>query len=184
MPMWFFSDEERMLQRSVREFSVDVLAPQAEAADAKEQLPLSHFKGLADLGILGITAPEEYGGAGLGCVAALIAQEEVGKACASTALSYLAHSILVVHNLSVNGSPQQKAKYLPDMISGKRIAGLGITEPGSGSDALGMLSRAEKTGSGYSLTGTKMFITNAPIGDVFYCYARTGKGKKDISTFI
>src|SRR3989344_9039727 len=101
MPMWFFTDEERMLQRSVRDFAEDVLAPRAEAADAREELPLGHFKGLAELGVLGITAPEEYGGAGLGCVAATIAQEEVGKACASTALSYLAHSILVVHNLSV-----------------------------------------------------------------------------------
>lgn len=160
------------------------MAPQAEAIDAKEELPLSHFQGLAELGLLGITAPEEYGGAGFGCVAATVALEEVGKACASTALSYLAHSILVVHNLAVNGSPAQKKKYLPDMISGKKIAGLGITEPGSGSDALSMVSRAEKRGSGYVLNGSKMFITNAPIGDVFYCYARTGTDKQDISTFI
>ena len=182
--MWFFTEEERLLQSSVHDFTQNVIAPKAEHADESENIPLSHFHDLAKLGLLGITAPEEYGGAGLGCVAATLAIEEVGKACASTALSYLAHSILVVHNLGVNGSSQQKEKYLPDMISGKTIAGLGITEPESGSDALSMTSRAEKKGANYALTGSKMFITNGPIGDVFYCYARTGKGKKDLSTFI
>lgn len=173
-----------MLQASVRDFAADKIAPLAESADEKETLPDGHFAALAEMGLLGITADEEYGGAGMGCVAASIAMEEIGKVCASTALSYLAHSMLVVHNLNVNGSKEQKAKYLPDLIAAKKIAGLGISEPESGSDALSLSTKAEKKGKDYQLTGTKMWITNAPIGDVFYLYAKTGPGKKDLSTFI
>lgn len=182
--MWFFTDEEKMVQDSVRSFAQSVLAPKAEEADQNETLPESHFKGLAELGLLGITVPERFGGSGMGCVAATIAMEEVGKACASTALSYLAHSILVAHNLAVNGSEAQCLAFLPDMAMGKKIAGLAISEPEAGSDALSLSTRAEKQGSDYILNGTKMFITNAPIGDVFYVYAKTGKTKRDISTFI
>lgn len=173
-----------MLQESVRDFANDKIAPLAEEADENETLPSGHFPALAEMGLLGITADEEYGGAGMGCVAACIAMEEIGRVCASTALSYLAHSMLVVHNLNTNGSKEQKAKYLPDMISGKRIAGLGISEPESGSDALSLATKAEKDGSNYKLTGTKMWITNAPIGNLFYVYAKTGKTKKDVSTFL
>lgn len=182
--MWFFTEEEKMLQKSVRDFARAQLAPHAEAADENESIPPSHLQGLANLGLLGITAPEEYGGAGMGCVAATIAMEEVGKVCASTALSFLAHSILVVHNLAVNGSAEQKQKYLPDLISGKKIGGLGITEPGSGSDALSLQTRAKREGNAYKLNGSKIFITNAPQGDIFYAYARTGEGRQAISTFI
>ena len=182
--MWFFTEEEKLLQKMVRDFASTEIAPKAEKADEEEGIPRSHWDGLAQLGLLGITAPEENGGSGLGCVAATIAMEEIGKACASTGLSYLAHSILVVHNLGVNGSPEQRSKYLPDLISGKKIGGLGLTEPESGSDALSLQTKAQLQGQTYRLNGSKMFITNAPQGDLFYCYARTGEGKRGISTFI
>lgn len=173
-----------MLQDSVRSFARDQILPLAEQADETETFPDGHFAKLAQMGLLGITASDEYGGAGMGCVPATIVHEELGAVCASTALTYLAHTILVVHNLSVNGSPEQKRKYLPDLIAGKKIGGLGITEPGSGSDALAMATKAVKQGNTYRLSGTKTYITNAPNGDLFYVYARTGSGKQDISTFL
>ena len=182
--MWFFSEEERLVQQSVRGFSQGTIAPAAEAADSSEAIPDTHMKGLADLGLLGITVPEALGGSGMGCVAATITMEELGKSCASTALTYLAHTILVVHNLAVNGDDEQRKNYLPDLIAGKKIAGLGLTEPGSGSDATGMAMRAKLDGDHYILNGAKTFITNGPQGDLFYCYAKTGPDKRDISTFI
>ncbi len=182
--MWFFSEEQKILQKSLRTFSNDALRPFAAAADEKEQMPEGHFQKLANMGLLGITAPEEFGGAGMDCVSATIAMEEISNACASTALSYLAHSILCVHNLVINGSQEQKEKYLPDLISGKKIGGVAISEPNSGTDALSIATSAVKKGNLYLLNGTKMFITNAPQGHVFYTYARTGPERKDLSTFI
>ncbi|MGE4232702.1 MAG: acyl-CoA dehydrogenase family protein [Bacteriovoracia bacterium] len=182
--MWFFTDEHRLLQKSVRDFATSVLAPKIEELDEKEGFDRSYFKKMADLGLLGITVPESDGGTDMGCVAATIAMEEIGAIDASTALTYLAHSILFINNLATNGSPEQKKKYLPKTISGEWIGGMGMTEPGSGSDALSMRTKAVKKGNKYILNGTKMFITNAVIGDIFYVYARTGESKKDISTFI
>jgi len=182
--MWFFTEDQRLLQKSVRDFAQSVLAPKIEYLDEVEGFDRGYFKGMADLGLLGITAPEEYGGAGMGCVAATIAMEEMGAVDASTTLSYLAHSILTVNNLAVNGSEAQKKKYLPKLISGEWIGGMAMTEPGAGSDALAMRTRAVKKGDKYILNGTKMFITNAVIGDLFYVYARTGEGRNEISTFL
>lgn len=182
--MWFFTEEERMVQDSTRDFSQRNLKPYAEKADEEESIPDSHFEGLAALGLLGITAPEKYGGARMGCVAATIAMEEVAKACASTALSYLAHSILVVHNMAKNASEEQKARYLPDLILGKKIGGLGMTEPNSGSDSLSLSTHAKKKGNVYVLNGSKIFITNAPQGKLFFCYAKMDLSKKDITSFL
>lgn len=182
--MWFFSEEHRLLQKSVRDFAHSVLAPKIEHLDETEGYDKSYFTKMADLGLLGITAPEEFGGTNMGCIAATIAMEELGAIDASTALSYLAHSMLTVNNIATNASEAQKRKYLPKLISGQSIGGMGMTEPGAGSDALAMRTRAVKKGDKYILNGTKMFITNAVIGDVFYVYARTGDGRKDISTFI
>lgn len=182
--MWFFTEEHRMLQNSVGSFAKSVLAPNIDHLDETEGFDRSYFKKLGDLGLLGITAAEEYGGTDLGCVAATIAMEEIGAVDASTALSYLAHAMLTVNNIATNASDVQKKKYLPKLISGEWIGGMGMTEPNAGSDALGMQTKAVKKGNKYILNGTKMFITNAVVGDVYYVYARTGEGRKDISTFI
>jgi isovaleryl-CoA dehydrogenase len=182
--MWFFSDEHRMLQETVRQFSRDVLAPRIEKLDHEEGFHREAFPKMGELGLLGILVPEADGGAGLDAVAATIAMEEMGAVDASTCLSYLAHTILCVNQIARNGSSEQKARYLPKLISGEWIGGMGMTEPGSGSDALGMKTRAERAGNDYILNGSKTFITNGPCGEVFYCYAKTGAGKKDVSTFI
>jgi len=180
----FFSDEHKMLQKSVRDFANTVLAPKIEALDEEEKFDRSCFKKLAELGLLGITVPEEYDGTNMGCIAASIAMDEIGAIDASTALTYLAHSMLAVNNLATNGNDEQKKRYLPKLLNGEWIGGMGMTEPGAGSDALAMTTRAVKKGNKYILNGTKMFITNAVVGDFFYVYARTGDGKKDISTFL
>src|SRR5690606_24320659 len=119
--------------------------------------------------------PEEDGGTGLDAVAATIVMEEMGAVDASTTLSYLAHTILCVNQIAVNGSKEQKTKYLPKLISGEWIGGMGMTEPGSGSDALGMATKALKQGDAYTLNGSKTFITNGTVGEIFYVYAKTGE---------
>jgi isovaleryl-CoA dehydrogenase len=180
----FFTSEHEMLAQTVRNFAQKELAPGALERDENESFDRGLFKKLADLGLLGITVPEQYGGAAMDTIAATLVMEELGAACASTTLSYLAHSILAVHNLASNGSEAQKKKYLPKLCSGEWIGGMGMTEPGAGSDMLGMKTRAEKKGDHYVLNGTKTFITNGSVGDFFVCYAKTGTGKKDVSTFL
>ena len=182
--MWFFTEEQKLLQKTVRDFAQAVLAPRIEHLDETEGFDKSYFKQLGDLGLLGVTAAEEYGGTNMGCVAATIAMEELGAVDASTALSYLAHTMLAVNNLATNGSDAQKKKYLPRLISGEWVGCMGMSEPGAGSDALAMRTRAVKKGDKYILNGTKMWITNAEMGDFFYVYARTGDGRKDVSTFL
>lgn len=182
--MWFFTEEHKLLQKSVRDFAQAVLAPQIDHLDEVEGYDRSYFTKMGEMGLLGITVPEQFGGTEMGCVAATIAMEEIGAVDASTALSYLAHSMLAVNNIATNANDEQKRRYLPKLISGQSIGGMGMTEPGAGSDALAMSTRAVKKGNKYILNGTKMFITNAVIGDTFYVYARTGDGRKDISTFI
>ena len=182
--MWFFTEEHKLLQKSVKDFAQSVLGPQIDHLDETEGYDRSYFTKMGEMGLLGVTVPEQFGGTEMGCVAATIAMEEIGAVDASTALSYLAHSMLAVNNIATNASDEQKRRYLPKLISGESIGGMGMTEPGAGSDALAMSTRAVKKGSKYILNGTKMFITNAVIGDTFYVYARTGDGRKDISTFI
>lgn len=182
--MWFFSAEEKELQLVCRDFASKELAPVAEKHDHEESFNLSAFKKMGELGILGITADPEYGGAGLGATASTIVMEEFGKACAGSTLSYLAHSILCVNNIQNNGSPEQKTKYLPKLISGEHIGCMGMSEPEYGSDAVGIQTKARKTETGYEITGTKMWITNAQYADVAYVYTRTGEERKNLSTFI
>ncbi len=182
--MWFFTDEHKLVRQSAEDFAQTVLAPKIDHLDETEGFDRDYFRKMAELGLLGITVPEEYGGTNMGCVAVTIAMEELGAVDASTALSYLAHTILFVNNLATNGSDAQKKRYLPKSISGEWIGGMAMTEPGAGSDALAMRTNAVKRGGKYILNGTKMFITNAVMGDIFYVYARTGAGKKEISTFI
>lgn len=182
--MWFFTPEEREIQKVCRDFAKNELAPFAEHHDTKETFNLKAFKHMGELGLLGITADPEYGGAGMGATAATIVMEEFGKACAGSTLSYLAHTILCVNNLNNNGSPEQKAKYLPKLISGEHVGCMGMSEPEFGSDAVGMQTKAVKMGDGYEITGNKMWITNAQYADIVYLYTRTGPGKKDLTTFI
>ncbi|MEY3902331.1 MAG: hypothetical protein RL189_1637 [Pseudomonadota bacterium] len=179
-----FSAEMRELTETVRAFASKELAPHADELDREERLAPGIFKKLGDLGILGITIPEEFGGANLGAKAMVSVMEELSYAEPGTCLSYLAHSLLFVHNLAQNGSKEQCDRYLPRCVTGELVTGMAMTEPGAGSDAVGMTTRAVREGDHYVLNGTKMFITNGPIGDVFLVYARTGEGRQDLSTFI
>jgi isovaleryl-CoA dehydrogenase len=182
--MWFFTEEEKELQKVCRNFANNELAPFAHDHDNKETFNINAFKKMGELGVLGITADPKYGGAGLGATAATIVMEEFGKACAGSTLSYLAHSILCVNNIQNNASEEQKAKYLPKLITGEHIGCMGMSEPEFGSDAVGIQTKAKKDGDFYFINGTKMWITNAQYADVAYVYTRTGVEKKNLSTFI
>src|SRR4051812_33444193 len=153
--MWFFSDEHRMLQETVRQFSKDFLAPRIERLDEEEGFNHEAFPEMGKLGLLGIVVPEADGGSGLDAVAATIAMEEMGSVDASTTLSYLAHTILCVNQIAKNGSTEQKKKYLPKLISGEQLGGMGMSEPEAGSDALGMKTKAVRQGDSYTVTGSK-----------------------------
>jgi len=139
---------------------------------------------MGEIGVLGITADPDYGGAGLGAVAATIAMEEFGRACASSTLSYLAHSILCINNIQNNASTEQKQQYLPKLISGEWIGCMGMSEPEHGSDAVGIQTKASKQADHYTLNGTKMWITNAQCSDIAYVYTRSGNARNDLTTFI
>lgn len=182
--MWYFNDEEKQLREVCRDFANTELAPFAEKHDNEETFNINAFKKMGELGLLGITADPEYGGSGLGATAATIVMEEFGKVCAGSTLSYLAHSMLCVNNINSNASSAQKEKYLPKLISGEHIGCMGMSEPGFGSDAVGMQCKATKSGEDYLINGNKMWITNAQFADVVYLYTRTGAGKKDLTTFI
>jgi isovaleryl-CoA dehydrogenase len=182
--MFHFSDEQKLLLSTVENFSQKKLKPKAVDIDEAEGFNREAFAEMGSLGFLGVTIDPEYGGAGLGCLEATLLMEKMGEQCASTTLSYLAHSILCVNNLHENASAEQKKKYLPKLASGEWLGGMAMTEPGAGSDAVGMQTRAVKKGNKYYLTGTKTFITNGPFADVFVVYARTGTEKKNLSTFI
>lgn len=182
--MWYFTEEENALREVAREFANKELAPFAEKHDHDETFNIDAFKKMGELGILGITADPEYGGAGLGATAATIVMEEFGKVCAGSTLSYLAHSMLCVNNIATNASKEQKEKYLPKLITGEHIGAMAMSEPAYGSDAVGMQCRAKKDGEDYIINGNKMWITNAQFADIVYLYTRTGADKKDLTTFI
>jgi len=139
---------------------------------------------MGQLGLLGLTVKEADGGTEMGAVAATIAMEEMAAVDASTTLSYLAHAILCVNQLGTHASIEQKRQFLPKLLSGEQIGGMGMSEPEAGSDALGMKTKAVREGEHYTLNGTKTWITNGPVGEVFYIYAKTGDSKRDLSTFI
>jgi len=174
--MWFFTEEERQLQKTCRDFARAELAPVAEKLDTQEKFNLKAFKGMGELGVLGITADPEYGGAGLGATAATIVMEEFGKADPGSTLSYLAHSILCVNNIDKNASAAQKEKYLPKLISGEHIGCMGMSEPGYGSDAVGMQTKAVKHGEHYLINGAKMWITNGNLAHIAIVWAQTEDG--------
>lgn len=182
--MWYFSPEEKELQKLCRDFSRNEIAPQAEKHDTEESFNMEAFRKMGELGVLGITADPDFGGAGMGCLAATVVMEEFGKSCPGLTLSYLAHSILAVNNIESNASQEQKEKYLPKLITGEHIGCMGMSEPEYGSDAIGIQTKAKKDGDNYIINGTKMWITNAQYSDIAYVYTRTGEEKKNLSTFI
>lgn len=182
--MIHWTDEQILLKKSVHTFAEKELRPKAAQIDETETWNEPAFRKMAELGLLGVTISEEFGGIQLGATEATLVMETLGQACASTTLSYLAHSILTVNNLFLNASQDQKQKYLPKLVSGEWIGAMAMTEPDAGSDALGMSTKAVKKGDKYILNGSKTYITNGNHADVLVVYARTGEGRKDISTFI
>jgi isovaleryl-CoA dehydrogenase len=175
-----------MLRDSVHSFSDDHIAPRAEEIDASNEFPRDLWPMMGELGLHGITVEEEYGGAGLGYLEHCVAMEEVSRASASVGLSYGAHSNLCVNQIRRNGTEAQKQRYLPKLISGEHVGALAMSEPGAGSDVVGMRTRAEKKGDHYILNGNKMWITNGPVSDTYVIYAKTDldAGPRGLTAFI
>ncbi|HAT1594925.1 TPA: isovaleryl-CoA dehydrogenase [Legionella pneumophila] len=175
-----------MLRDSVNQFAQTEIAPLAAQIDEKNTFPNHLWRKLGEMGLLGITVSEEYGGANMGYLAHAIAMEEISRASASVGLSYGAHSNLCVNQIFLNGNSEQKQKYLPKLISGEYIGALAMSESNSGSDVVSMQLQARSAGDKYILDGTKMWITNGPDADVLVVYAKTDKqaGSKGITAFI
>ncbi|KAB7572523.1 isovaleryl-CoA dehydrogenase [Verminephrobacter eiseniae] len=174
------------LRDAVRDFAQAEIAPQAADIDRSDQFPMALWRKMGALGLLGITVPETYGGAAMGYLAHMVAMEEISRASASVGLSYGAHSNLCVNQINRNGSPEQKRKYLPRLISGEHVGALAMSESGAGSDVISMQLRAEDKGGYYLLDGSKMWITNGPDADILVVYARTGPGtgSQGITAFL
>ena len=171
-------EDIELLRESVRGFAEGRIAPRAMEIDSTNRFPRDLWPELGAMGLLGITVEEEYGGSGLGYLAHVVAMEEISRASASVGLSYGAHSNLCVNQLRRWGTPEQKSRYLPNLLSGEHVGALAMSEPGAGSDVMGMRTRAVRNGEAYELTGTKMWITNAPEADVTIIYAVTN-GDRD-----
>jgi isovaleryl-CoA dehydrogenase len=175
-----------LLRTSVRAFAQQELAPRAAEIDRGNQFPADMWKKMGDMGLLGITVDEEYGGTSMGYLAHIVAMEEISRASASVGLSYGAHSNLCVNQIRRNGSAAQKSKYLPKLVSGEHVGALAMSEPGSGSDVVSMKLRADKKGDRYLLNGNKMWITNGPDATTLVVYAKTdpAAGPRGITAFI
>ena len=174
------------LRDAVRDFAQAEIAPRAAEADHTDQFPMDLWQKFGDLGVLGITVGEEYGGANMGYLAHMVAMEEISRASASIGLSYGAHSNLCVNQINRNGNAAQKAKYLPKLISGEHIGALAMSEPGAGSDVISMKLKAEDKGGYYLLNGNKMWITNGPDADTLVVYAKTEPelGARGVTAFL
>ncbi|MBF1801496.1 isovaleryl-CoA dehydrogenase [Alloalcanivorax profundimaris] len=179
-------DTLEALRDSARAFARNEIAPLAEQVDRDNQFPNQLWKKLGDLGVLGITVGEEYGGAGLGYLAHTLVMEEISRASASVGLSYGAHSNLCVNQIWLNGNDDQRARYLPKLVSGEHIGALAMSEPGAGSDVVSMRLRADKKGDRYVLNGNKMWITNGPDANTYVIYAKTDAdaGPRGITAFL
>jgi isovaleryl-CoA dehydrogenase len=180
------TDEQRMLEQTVYRWAVGEIAPIQEKIDEEDWLPPGIFRQLGELGLLGVSIDEKYGGAGLDVVSEVIVGEQMSRICPALTLSFGAHSNLCAGNIHLNAGDDLKAKYLPPLVRGEKIGALGLTEPGAGSDAMGIRTRAERDGDHFVLNGSKMFITNGPIADIILVYAKTEpeRGPAGISAFI
>ena len=174
------------LRDAVREFAQAEIAPRAAEIDSSDQFPMDLWPKMGALGVLGITVGEQFGGAGMGYLAHMIAMEEISRASASVGLSYGAHSNLCVNQIKRNGSDAQRAKYLPKLVSGEHVGALAMSEPGAGSDVIGMKLSAEDKGDHHLLNGSKMWITNGPDADTLVVYAKTEPqlGARGITAFL
>jgi isovaleryl-CoA dehydrogenase len=175
-----------ILRDSVMSFTAEEIAPRAAEIDRSNDFPMDLWHKMGDLGVLGITADPDHGGAGMGYLEHVVAMEEISRGSAAVGLSYGAHSNLCVNQIDRNGTPEQKARYLPKLIAGEHVGALAMSEPGAGSDVVAMRLSAEKRGDRYLLNGTKMWITNGPDADVLVVYAKTNPdaGSRGITAFL
>jgi isovaleryl-CoA dehydrogenase len=175
-----------LLRGSVSSFAFNEIAPRAADIEAANDFPQDLWKKLGDVGVLGVTVEEEYGGSGMGYLEHVVALEEISRASAAVGLSYGAHSNLCVNQIRLNGSKDQKNRYLPKLVSGEHVGALAMSESGAGSDVVGMATRAERKGDRYILNGSKMWITNGPNADTLVVYAKTDPDaqQRGITAFI
>ncbi len=169
------SEEQIEFQQMTRRFARNEITPLASLIDEEGRFPFETFRKMGELGLLGILIPEAYGGVGQSILTFCVVMEEIAYACAATAMSYTVSSALCGHNLVRNASEAQKRRYLPELASGRKIFSIAMTEPGAGSDVLSMRSTAERRGDHYVINGSKTFITNAPVSEVFLVYVRTDR---------
>ncbi|MBU2547858.1 MAG: acyl-CoA dehydrogenase family protein [Proteobacteria bacterium] len=180
------TDEQRMLKETVARFVEKEITPLAPQLDEEEKFAPDVFKAMGELGLFGVSIPQEYGGSDLDFLSCVLVMEEINKGDVGLGTSWGAHTVLCTENIFRNGTEAQRRRYLPGLVTGEKIGALAITEPEAGSDAMSMRTRAEKKGDRYILNGTKMFISNAPVADVFVVYAKTDPeaGPRGITTFI
>lgn len=183
---WGLTEPQRMIQDMVRDFAVSTVEPRASEIDRNNRFPVETFNEMGEMGMMGLPVSEEYGGGGADYLCYCLAVEELARVCASTSLSFAAHTSLVCLPISMFGSEAQKQKYLPDLCSGKKLGAYGLTEPNAGSDSGGTETTATRVGDKYILNGSKIFITNANYAETFIATGVTekGVGTKGISAFI
>ncbi len=179
-------DDVEMLRESLQQFTAREITPRAREIDRDDQFPMDLWRKFGELGVLGMTVPEEYGGTDMGYLAHVVALEEISRGSASVGLSYGAHSNLCVNQINRNGTDAQKRRYLPKLVSGEHVGALAMSEPNAGSDVVSMKLRAERKGDRWVLNGTKMWITNGPDADVLVIYARSdpAAGPRGLTAFL